>query len=157
MNIESLIQDNVIKIIKEGGYNCVEKLCEDENLTKKLLAMTSDFDTHLSILLRHYESHCVVSAYPWFENDIHFLGRGEELGHKECLSRLDHKMIFNVVADFDIIDHFRSRDDYSIVYRDAVNVPTAFFKITYNEGETYRACFNNLRNAIVGRLLAKTA
>lgn len=157
MNVESLIHDNIVKIIKEGGYNCAEKLCEDENLTKKLLAMTSDFDTHLSILLRHYESHCVVSAYPWLENDIRFLGRGEELGLKECFRCLDHKQIFNVVADFDIIYHLRSRHDYSIVYRDAVNVPTAFFKITYNEGKTYRTCFDNLRNAIIGRLLAKTA
>ena len=157
IDVKSLIDKEVIKIIEEGCYLAV---LEDLELVNRYRAMSLDYNTHLTIDVRHYNGFSVVSAYSWFEKaddlDPHKTVVEDRARADECqlavahaFSFLKQKQIFNAPPCLNIIKHWSEKKGSF----EAPTVPTAFFRIEYSNGEDFRVCFQNLRAAIVGNLL----
>jgi len=155
IDVKSLIDREVIKIIEEGCYLVV---LEDFELVNRYRAMTLDYDTHLTIDVRHFNGFSVVSAYSWFEeaDDLnpHKTSHMHNNAGLNAFSFLKQKQIFNAPACLNIIKHWNDRE---CGFGKKPTVPTAFFRIEYSNGEDFRVCFQNLRDAIVGNLLVSRA
>lgn len=176
MDITNLINNNIVEIVKDGSYICVSLPKDD---CEKIQAMTKNFDTHLTILMRFYEEECIVSAYPWPTQNLEPLP--DKIKSHERSSLLNSIKVFEVFADFDLVRYLEdkkpSKDplDYSLdasdeddYYKDKNShwerrlfnepcVATAFFKIKYSEGKSFRNCFESIRSVLIGNCLTKRA
>lgn len=156
MNIETLIKNEIVKIIEDASYICVTSWADADryHTTQKLQVMTNSFDTHLTILLRNYKGETIVSAYPWptMEEDSN-----DKLPfHSDSLDDvLDEMKVYLVPADLDLRKWMG--DSHRDSFDRKTKVSTAFFKIKYEYGITYRNCFESIRSVIIGNCLTKRA
>jgi hypothetical protein len=157
IGVSSLIDKEVIKIIEEGCYLAV---LEKFDLVNRYRAMTLDYDTHLTIDVRHYNGFSVVSAYSWFEKADSYPHKTAHIDHNtgvNAFSFLEQKQIFDAPPCLNIIKHWSEKECGFGKYKDDQLLPTAFFRIDYSNGEDFRVCFKNLRDAIIGNLLVSRA
>lgn len=154
MNIETLIKNEIVKIIEDASYICVTSWADADryHTTQKLQVMTNSFDTHLTILLRNYKGETIVSAYPWpitegYESNLPF--------RSDSLDYLDEMKVYLVPADLDLRKWMG--DSHRDSFDRKTKVSTAFFKIKYEYGITYRNCFESIRSVIIGNCLTKRA
>lgn len=163
MNIQTLIKNEIVKIIEDGSYICATGW--KDSTTEKVQAMTGSFDTHLTILLRNYKDETVVSVYPWpveFDNSEN--PGGQVLKNKidklpvprfynhAATDLLNDSKVYIVPADLDLISWISS-DAAHPLCSTTKNIPTAFFKIKYSEGKSFRDCFESIRSVLIGNCL----
>lgn len=180
MNITNLIRDNIVKIIKDASYVCAS-ICvgaEIDHTNEKFQAMTNSFDTHLTIWLRNYENETIVSVYPWptMEGDIDDDNPNGQVTKRsidklpvpyyfnqtELQNLLDKMKVYNVPADLDLLNWISKSKETDDLFRmpggvPSTKVPTAFFKIKYSEGKSFRDCFESIRSVVIGNCLTKRA
>jgi len=165
MKVQNIIQNNIVKIIKDAGYNPV--INHDDSDKLHILCMTTDYDVHLQIMINHYAHETVVSAWSWFEEEQDFK-KWEKNIWGEILKGWKKYVLKVSPKSFDIKDHMEKKiygydddddedEDDEREKRD--NTPddeevTAFFRIRHDKGETYRNCFDEIRAAIVRDVLA---
>lgn len=163
VDIKTLIKKEIVKIIEDGSYICASGWTDANRdcTTEKFQAMTNSFDTHLTILLRNYKDETVVSVYPWPKDNIDKIPIPYDFNKTQLKYLLDKMKVYIVPADLDLpnwISHSRnSNGRFFIDGEPQETVPTAFFKIKYNEGNSFRNCFESIRSVLIGNCLSKAA
>ena len=171
MKVQNLIKNDILKIIKDAGYNPVINYDDDPNKLH-ILCMTTNYDVHLQIGINHYKHETVVSAWSWFEEEQDFK-KWEKNLWGEILKGWKKYVLRVCPYSFDITDYMEKKiygekkrygyddddEDEDDEQEERDNAPedvevTAFFRIRHDKGETYRNCFDEIRAAIVEKVLA---